>query len=139
LFSVASPSHSDYDRNLLRSASLRARKTDQAFPVALRDLLIEHDYATASGKPNWAAFAAELDVHYETLRRVVAHERVPSPRLIQECARALRIRADYFLEYRIYLAQRDFDPEVVGLERATENLKAWAATRRDGMVARPTE
>jgi hypothetical protein len=107
-------------------------KTDEAFPLALRDLLIEHDYVTASGKPSWTAFAAELDVHYETLRRVVTRERLPSPTLIEECARALRIRAEYFLEYRIYLAQRDFDPEAVGLERAIENLKAWAVARKDG-------
>jgi hypothetical protein len=129
---------SKYNRDLPGGGSA-AVKTDEAFPVALRDLLIEHDYATPSGKPSWAAFAAELDVHYETLRRAVARERVPSPRLIEECARALRIRAEYFLEYRIYLAQRDFDPEAVGLERAIENLKAWAVARKDGTVSRPTE
>lgn len=124
---------------LPEAAPLRPMKTDEAFPIALRDLLIEHDYATASGKPSWAAFAAELDVHYETLRRAVTRERVPSPRLIEECARVLRIRAEYFLEYRIYLAQRDFDPEAVGQERAIENLKAWAVARRDGTAARPIE
>lgn len=102
--------------------------TDDSFPVALRDLLIEHDYSTASGNPKWTAFAAELrGVHYETLRRAVAGERPPSARLIEECARALRLPAEYFLEYRLYLAQRDFDPKAVGLERAVQNLRRWGA------------
>jgi transcriptional regulator with XRE-family HTH domain len=102
--------------------------TDDSFPVALRELLIEHDYSTASGNPNWTAFAEELrGVHYETLRRAAAGERSPSARLIEECARALRLPPDYFLEYRLYLAQRNFDPKAVGLERAVENLKRWSA------------
>ena len=34
--------------------------------------------------------------------------------------------ASYFVEYRVYLAQRDFDPREVGFEQAVRNLRAWA-------------
>jgi transcriptional regulator with XRE-family HTH domain len=114
-------------------------ETSKPFSVALRDLLIENDYATASSKPSWAAFAAELDVHYETLRRAMTGDRRPSPRLMEECARALRIRPEYFLEYRVYLAQRDFDPQAVGLERVIQNLNAWASVRERGAAGSPAE
>jgi hypothetical protein len=101
--------------------------TDDPFPVAMRDLLIEHDYATKSGTPNWSSFAeVARGIHYETLRRAIAGERSPSPKLMEECARALRLRPEYFLEYRLYLAQRSFDPNAVGLEHAARNLELWS-------------
>jgi len=107
-------------------------ETSDPFRIALRDLVVEHRYATRTGNAKWSAFAAELrGVHYETLRRAVAGERAPSPRLIEECARVLGIGPEYFLEYRVYLAQRDFDPTAVGTERATRNLEAWAKARPD--------
>jgi hypothetical protein len=108
-------------------------ETTQSFSAALRELVIENDYVTRSGKPNWAAFASELNgFHYETLRRAATGRRPPSPALIEECARALELRPEYFVEYRIHLAQRQFDPAVVGLERARENLSRWerVAARR---------
>ena len=105
-------------------------ETNQPFPIALRELIVEYDYATGTGSPNWSAFAARLQsVHYETLRRVVAGKRPPSPVLIEECARVFGLRPEYFLEYRVYLAQRDFDPDAVGLERALRNLESWASAR----------
>lgn len=54
--------------------------------------------------------------------------RPPSMRLLEECARALGLRPEHFLEYRLYRAQRDFDPVTVGLKRAKENLEAWNRT-----------
>jgi len=105
-------------------------ETTNPFPLALRELVIDSDYVTRSGKPNWAAFAAQLDgFHYETLRRVATGRRQPSPHLIEECARALSVRPEYLLEYRVYLAQRDFDPAAVGLERALANLARWQDAR----------
>lgn len=107
-----------------------AMETTEPFPIALRELIVEHDYATRSGNPNWSAFAGRLHrVHYETLRRVASGKRVPSPALMEECARVLGVPPAYFLEYRVYLAQRDFDPTAVGLERAVRNLKTWACAR----------
>ncbi len=101
-------------------------ETTEPFPLALRELAIENDYVTQSGKPKWSALASELDgFHYETLRRAATGRTPPAPRLIEECARALRVRPDYFLEYRVHLAQLDFDPAVVGRDRALENLGRW--------------
>lgn len=106
-------------------------ETTDPFPLALRELVIENDYVTLTGKPNWAAFAAELEgFHYESLRRVAVGRRHPSPRLIEECARVLRVRPEHFVEYRVYLARHDFDPRAVGFEQARENLDLWIATKR---------
>jgi hypothetical protein len=107
-----------------------ATETTDSFAIALRELVLEHDYTTGTGNPNWSAFSAELDeVHYETLRRAVAGERPPSPLLMEECARVLRVRPEYFLEYRVHLAKRDFDPREVGIDRAVQNLRTWASIR----------
>ena len=106
------------------------KETERAFGTALRELLIENDYTTESGRPNWAAFAQELaGFHYETLRRAATGSRPPSVALMEACARALRIPSEYFLEYRAYLARREFDPRHVGAERAARNLAAWSRTR----------
>lgn len=105
-------------------------ETADPFPLALRELVIENDYVTQTGKPSWAAFAAELEgFHYESIRRVAAGRRYPSMRLIEECARVLRVRPQYFVEYRVHLARREFDLRVVGFERARENLELWIAAR----------
>jgi hypothetical protein len=113
-----------------------AMETTKPFPLALRELVIENDYVTRSGNPNWAALAAELEgFHYETLRQAATGRRRATPRLIEECARALRVRPEHFLEYRVYLAQRDFDPAAVGHERVLENLERWARLRAEGMSA----
>jgi hypothetical protein len=107
-------------------------ETAKPFPLALRELLIENDYVTRTGKPNWAAFASELEgFHYETLRQAATGRRRASPHLIEECARALRVKPERFLEYRIYLAQREFEPAAVGHERVLENLARWERLRAD--------
>ncbi len=105
-------------------------QTTKPFPLALRELMIDNDYVTQGGKPNWAALASELEgLHYETLRQAATGRRRPTPHLIEECARVLKIRPEYFFEYRVYLAQREFDPASVGHERALENLALWARAR----------
>jgi hypothetical protein len=115
---------------MVEALPLRQPETTDPFGIALRDLLIEHDYATSTGNPNWAAFADGLEgVHYETLRRVIAGKRSPSLKLIEECARLLRLRPTYFLEYRLHLARRDFDPSEVGWAQAVENLQTWQRDR----------
>lgn len=115
-----------------------AMETANPFPLALRELVIENDYVTQTGKPNWAAFAAELeDFHYESIRRVAAGRRFPSPRLIEECARVLRVRSEYFVEYRIHLARRELDPRVVGFARARANLALWLAAKRQRATLGP--
>ncbi len=111
-------------------------ETTDPFPVALGQLLIDNDYVTLRGRPNWAAFASQLNgFHYETVRRAATGRRTPTPALLEECARVLRLRPEYFLEYRVFRAQRDFDPRAVGRERAIENLALWKRAKR-GAVAR---
>jgi hypothetical protein len=106
-------------------------KTNDPFPVALRELLVDNDYVTRGGKPNWAVFAAELEgSHYETLRRAATGRRRPSPALIEDCARVLRVRPEFFLEYRLQEAQLEFDPAAVGVDRAVRNLALWDAVRK---------
>jgi hypothetical protein len=100
-----------------------AMETVAPFPLALHELLVDNDLVTQTGRPNWAALVSELrSVHYETLRQAATGRRRPTPRLMEECARALRVRPVYFLEYRLHWAQRAFDTRAVGHERALQNL-----------------
>ena len=109
-----------------------AEISTQPFARALRELLLERDYATRTGKPSWSAFAAQLDgIHYETLRRTITGRRHPTPALIEECARVLGVRPDYFAEYRLWHARRELDEREVGLEQALRNLE----TRDSGGAA----
>jgi transcriptional regulator with XRE-family HTH domain len=54
----------------------------------------------------------------------------PSLRAMELIAQACGVAPDYFAEYRLALAMRELDPNVVGLERALENLNARLAARR---------
>lgn len=105
-----------------------AIETTKPFGPALNELLRDTEFTTQTGNPNIAAFVDTLDgVHYETLRKAMAGERTPTPHIIEEVSRALRIKPDYFLEYRLHLAQRQFDPREVGMQAALDNLTAWAS------------
>lgn len=96
------------------------------FGQVLRDLLIERDITTGMGNPNWSQFASTMpDVHYESLRKSVTGHRQPPPALMERCADALGLEPTIFSEYRLYLAQRQFDPREVGLAQAEENLRLF--------------
>ena len=76
--------------------------SDQPFGEALTELVreVEDVYVTARGL-KVATFAEVLDgVSTGALRAAVFGEGPPSPALIEECARFLRVRPDYFREYR---------------------------------------
>jgi hypothetical protein len=68
-------------------------------------------------------------VKYETLRKAVAGERSPGLSLLETVADILAIEPTFFAEYRLTQAQRNFDPDAVGFERALENLRAWTNAR----------
>jgi hypothetical protein len=75
------------------------------FGAALTELAgeVEDCYVTARGL-KIATFAEVLDgVSASTLRAAVTGDAAPSPRLIEECARFLRVRPEYFREYRVEL------------------------------------
>jgi hypothetical protein len=98
------------------------------FGTILRDLLIERDFTTGMGNPNWSNFAHSLrGVHYETLRKAVVQERQPAPKLIQVVARKLQVPPELFAEYRLWKTRNQFDPAEVGLETALDNLARWEA------------
>jgi DnaJ-domain-containing protein 1 len=72
------------------------------FGAALTELAseVEDVYVTARGL-KIATFAEVLDgVSAGALRAAVLGEHEPSPALIEECARFLRVRPEYFREYR---------------------------------------
>lgn len=99
---------------------------ESTFGALLRDYLIQRDIVTGIGNPNWAAFAEQLPgVHYETLRKAVAGERPPGPGLMEAVAEGLGVEPGVFCEYRLLEAQRAFDPKIVGVEKALDNLETW--------------
>lgn len=101
------------------------------FGQVLRDLLIEHDITTGMGNPNWSAFAEMMPgVHYESLRKSVTGHRQPPPALMERCAEALGLEPTIFSEYRLWLAQRQFDPREVGLGEAEENLRLFTEAQK---------
>jgi hypothetical protein len=104
------------------------RTSTKLFGVALRDLLIEREVTTPMGNPDWAGFAQLLpDIQYESLRKAVTGERIPSPKIIEAVSDALSIDPTAFVEYRLQAAQRAFDPRVVSLDSALATLTQWEA------------
>lgn len=101
------------------------------FGAIVRDLLIERDFVTGMGNPNWSGFAAQLEgVNYESLRKAVTGDRHPAPKIMEAVATSLGVDPSIFWEYRLYEAQKQFDPKVVGEEQALANLQAWAEAAR---------
>jgi transcriptional regulator with XRE-family HTH domain len=79
--------------------------SDQPFGPALTELVreVEDVYATARGL-KVSTFAEVLDgVSPGMLRAAVAGETQPTLALLEECARFLRVRPEYFREYRVEL------------------------------------
>jgi transcriptional regulator with XRE-family HTH domain len=75
--------------------------SDQPFDIALTELVreVEDVYVTARGL-KVSTFAEVLDgVSAGALRAALSGDAPPSPGLIEECARFLRVRPDYFREY----------------------------------------
>jgi transcriptional regulator with XRE-family HTH domain len=76
--------------------------SDQPFGPALTELVreVEDVYATSRGL-KVATFAEVLDgVSPGMLRAAVSGESPPTLALLEECARFLRVRPEYFREYR---------------------------------------
>jgi hypothetical protein len=76
--------------------------SEQPFGLALTELVreVEDVYVTARGL-KVATFAEVLEgVSPGVLRAAVSGDVAPSRELVEECARFLRVRPDYFREYR---------------------------------------
>jgi hypothetical protein len=103
--------------------------TTKPFKDALAELLRENDFTTQTGNVNWHAFSRELDgIGYEALRKALAGGRNVTPHIMETVARALRIKPEYFVEYRAHLAAHDFDVKEVGFDQVLANLERWSAT-----------
>ena len=79
--------------------------SQQPFPQALEELFGDDELYTAwsSGRLNLSAIARELDgVGLAVLRDAYRGRRLPTPRLMEECARLARISPDYFREFRAH-------------------------------------
>jgi len=106
------------------------------FAQALRSLLLEREeFLTQTGNINWRAVADSLpDVHYETLRKAVAGERHPGVDLIEKVAVLVGVQPQYFAEWQLAQAMRQFDarpaPLGVGLDSAMDNLRRWTETQK---------
>lgn len=98
----------------------------RAFGEVVRDLLVEGGYTTAIGNPDWARFARELDgVGYETLRKAVTRERLPSTKVMESVAARLDVEPAIFWEYELARAKQAFDVRRVGEDEAFANLQKW--------------
>lgn len=125
------------------SSLMASRLSDSHYPVGeakpFRQVALElfrdrEDVLTQTGNVNWMKVAELLpDVYYETLRKAVAGDRIPTPDLMEKVAAEAGVEPTAFAEYQLHLARRQFDVKEVGLETAMRNLRAWAA----GSTERP--
>ena len=105
---------------------------ERPFGRALHDLLADREeFLTATGNINWRSVAGQLEgVHYESLRKCVAGERIPTLRLIEQVAQLAGVSPRHFVEYEMAMTLRDFDVREVGFESAAENVRAWAELKK---------
>lgn len=118
---------------VLRIGSLAVSDpSEQHFGQRLHRLLLEREeFRTRTGNINWRTVAQALDgVHYETLRKAVSGERLPSVALVEQCAELAGVSPDEFAEYRLAQAQLAFDVREVGWDQAMENLRAFAQAQK---------
>ena len=98
----------------------------RSFGQVLRDELIDRGYTTSIGHADWPGFAAQLDgIRYESLRKAVTGERVPSLKIMEACAAALGLEPTIFWECQLARARRSFDIQAVGADAAFANLRRW--------------
>jgi hypothetical protein len=108
-----------------------AQRDYRRFGIALRDLLIECGITTRLGNPDWPGFSKKVPgLHYETLRKAVTRDREVAPKIIEAVAKALKVDAEFFAEYRLWQLRRSLDPAEVGVEAAFKNLARWEGESR---------
>lgn len=103
------------------------------FGLTLRELLRDREeFLTSSGNLNLRLVAGKMRTyHYESLRKAAAGERAPTLPLIEATAKAIGVSPDEFYEYGLLKAREQFDPDVVGVENALENLARWVGAQGD--------
>jgi hypothetical protein len=117
-------------------------ENERPFGQALDALARSKGYVNRLGNVNWADLARDIPgIHYETLRKALAGERQLDHDFLERLAEGLGVPADYFVEWRLWDAQRRFDPREVGYDEAVANLTEWlrknGAERRASRRRRP--
>lgn len=92
--------------------------TNQPFAVAVRELLEEQgisqrELSKRTQKQGWG--------HLSTVNFIVRGDVKPSIRAMEQIAKALQVRPEYFAEYRLAKARNALDPAVVGLDTALKH------------------
>ena len=104
------------------------------FGHQLRILIEEKlpEYLTGIGNVNLRAFSESVQGYqYETIRKAAVGEREPTIELLEAVAKALDVPPDTFYEYELLSARRAFDPNVVGLDAALDNVRLWLEVVRE--------
>jgi transcriptional regulator with XRE-family HTH domain len=114
-----------------------SRANTQPFGQALRALMDARGLTYRRLAESIGELDAKGMTHAHLNMLANGHDR-PSMRAMELIAAACGVEPDYFAEYRLAVAMRELDPNVVGLEVALENLNArLGARRRSGARARP--
>ena len=102
----------------------------KSFRDVIQELARDREIVNGVGNVDLPAFAEQIDgVHYETLRKAMAGERPPGVGLMEAVAAAMNIEPTGFYEYQLAKAQEQFDPKVVGVEQALDNLTIFLEAR----------
>jgi hypothetical protein len=104
------------------------KQSAKPFMRALSEVLRDrgHPAVLEDGNINWSVFARDLpEMHYETLRKIRAGDRVLDKDAVEQIAKAAGVEPAYFAEYRMMLAREQFDPRIVGFEQAVKSLEGW--------------
>lgn len=103
------------------------------FGATLRALLINAGIVTRMGNPDWTGLVRQMPgVNYESLRKAVVGERLPSEKIMVAAAEALSVEPTTFVEYRLLEARRSLDPDHVGWRAATNTLENFDRIGRSG-------
>ncbi len=95
--------------------------TDKPFPEAVAELLQEQEVSQRElARRTRQAHKKGLAV--STINYYISGDLRPSPDSMKRVATALHVQAEHFAEYRLAVARRNLDPEVVGLRAALRNL-----------------
>lgn len=94
-------------------------QTTKRFSEAMRELLAEHELSQRelsrrTRKHGWGSQGY--------LSFVMNDQQSPTPEGMEAIAKALKIRPEYFAEYRLARARESLDPAAVGLKVALRNL-----------------
>jgi transcriptional regulator with XRE-family HTH domain len=110
--------------------------SDKEFGKALRGLMGERG-VSYRGLANAIGRIDDKGITHAHLNMLANGHDKPSLRAMELIARACSVSPEYFAEYRLAVAMRELDPDVVGLEQALENLNARLAARRRRGAKRP--